>query len=145
MPNDCRNFVTITGEPETIKLLVEKKLDFDFFVPTPNDLVDGDALIQWRYNNWGTKWCPYEYQEKQIGVRGMRVAFYSAWNPPFHFFEKLLEKFPGIWIKCEWHEEGGYAGVWVGNKDEIKELTWMDMCLEAEHYAFQNNEETGSS
>ena len=130
--------MTITGNPETIKVLAEKKLDFEHFFPTPKDAQDP---IEWRYENWGTKWTPHEYSEKVVGVRGMRVAFDTAWSPPSKFFEKLLKVYPDLWIKCEWHEEGGLAGVWVGNAQEIKELSWADLCLEEEYYAFKKEDE----
>ena len=80
----------------------------------------------------------------QKGPNGIRLTLWSAWQPDFEWFEGLLVKYPSCWIKNEWDEEGGIAGVWVGymnNKNEpnepnkpnepiIKKLEWDDISIE---------------
>ena len=48
------------------------------------------------------------------------------------------------WVKNEWYEEGGLAGVWIGSKKEdklyIKELQWEDITIEGKMTLFDNKE-----
>jgi len=50
------------------------------------------------------------------------------------WLESLIDSYPAWWIKNDWWEEGGSAGVWVGyhknKKKIIKEIDWDDSCLE---------------
>ena len=39
-----------------------------------------------------------------------------------------------MWVKCEWREEGGLAGIFIGENNGEKvidrEFTWEDWCIE---------------
>lgn len=168
MPNDCTNYITVTGDEQTILLLHNTKFDFNFFIPAPTGVneLSGDKLIDWRYDNWGTKWAPYEYKLLQKGKRGMRARFNTAWFPPQQFLEFLLQKYPDLWIKCEWHvdgstvkdcaaldessthplanaqliansHKGGRAGVLVGEDRTLESFEWNDLCPEEEMHFFE--------
>ena len=57
---------------------------------------------------------------------------WSPWKPPFQFLEKLSQKFPELFIRCIWEEEGGEGGAWVRSKENgVKELSWVGPCIEA--------------
>ena len=48
------------------------------------------------------------------------------------------------WVKNEWDEEGGMAGVWVGfvgedNEKQIQEMHWRDLCIEEKVYFFKED------
>lgn len=155
MPNRCCNRITLTGKKETIQKLVDAKFDFDVFFPTPPEMRSSpeDKWYEWRIKNWGTKWSPYDFVVKRHGVRGLSCIFSTAWTPPYAFFEKLLVAYPDLWLKDEWSEEGGYAGVWVGHGrsdasgnpnpegPHIQHMEWEDLCLEDEVFSFQTQEE----
>jgi hypothetical protein len=68
---------------------------------------------------------------------------YSKNQPDFKWLDSLLDKYPNCWVKNEWNEEGGLAGVWVGsvidNKKIIKEMDWRDLSIEEQHYFFRED------
>jgi hypothetical protein len=75
------------------------------------------------------------------GVKGIMFRQWSAWKPDYEWLESLLTKYPCCWIKNEWDEEGGTAGVWVGftnQKEEpvIQRMTWSDLCIEEKYFLF---------
>jgi len=128
MPNDCWNHVTITCENEEC-------------TEELNNLIVNE--LQYKENN------EYVYHETvnmiKKGRRGIIFNLWSAWNPDYEWFESLLEKYPNCWIKNEWCEEGGLAGVWIGyvnnNESTIKHLTWDDICIEGKHFLFMDEDE----
>jgi hypothetical protein len=80
------------------------------------------------------------------GRRGIIFNIWSPWNPDFEWLESLILKYPNCWIKNEWSEEGGFAGVWIGHVDNnnepvIESLTWEDICIEGKHYLFMDETE----
>lgn len=121
-----------------IARIADAKMSFETLRPLTEPDQDFPALHNVL---WGTKWDRYEYKELQRGVRGLRVAFTTAWSPPIPFLRHLLETNPSLWIKLEWKSEDVFAGVWVGywkdNQMRVKELSWRDLCMEEEYYAFQ--------
>jgi hypothetical protein len=130
MPNDCWNNLTITShdDPDELDNLIQ------------NEFKHLDPTGEYVYN---------ETIEPIVrGRRGIRVILTTSWSPDFEWLEGLLTKYPSCWIKNEWSEEGGFAGVWVGcingNEQEIKHLEWADICIEGKHEYFyynRNNEE----
>jgi len=85
-------------------------------------------------------------QMKKRGRRGIIFNIWSPWNPDFEWLESLILKYPNCWIKNEWSEEGGFAGVWIGHVDNnnepvIESLTWEDICIEGKHYLFMDETE----
>jgi len=121
MPNDCWNHITITCQNDAEEL---------------NNLIMNE--LQHRKDD------QYAYHETvdmlKRGTRGAIFKLWSAWNPDFEWLDGLLDKYPNCWIKNEWSEEGGLAGVWIGfvekNEKIIKQLTWDDICLEGKQYLF---------
>lgn len=119
MPNDCTNIITIICKNQEIL--------YNFI----------ENELQTIKNNNS------EYNEivkilKQ-GKYGLVFKLLSAWMPDYEFLESLLKKYPEFWIKNEWHEEGGIAGVWIGyttenNNIDIKKLTWSDLSIEEKYY-----------
>ena len=106
MPNDCFNKITIRGYENAITTLLANGLHL---------------------NNH------YEWSIDSKGSRGVMLNIMTSWEPPFEHFEYLIEKYK-IWLKCEWYEEGGTAGLFLGYWDEdkinLKELVWEDWCVE---------------
>jgi hypothetical protein len=95
----------------------------------------------------GDKYVYHETVEMiKRGTRGIMFEIWSAWNPDYEWLESLLDKYPNCWVKNEWCEEGGFAGVWVGfvnnnNEKIIKDLTWDDICIEGKAYLFNLEDE----
>ena len=117
MPNDCWNDITITCKN------IESIEEF-------NNLITNELL--YKENN--------EYKIIKKGTRGIIFTLWSAWKPDFKWLENLLDKYPNCWIKNEWCEEGGLAGVWIGcvknNNKDIKSLIWEDLCIEEKYFLF---------
>lgn len=118
MPNDCYNNLTITSfdNPTELHTLIQ------------NEFMNDDHIYH------------ETIKVSKKGQRGISLTQYTAWNPDFQWLESLITKYPTCWIKNEWIEEGGNAGVWIGfmknNNPVIKHLEWDDLCLEADSYCF---------
>ena len=79
---------------------------------------------------------------KTHAEKGLCLTMISKWEPVKSWIVSKLEEYPSLWIKNIWNEEGGTAGVIVGgcidgcmgdqHREPLKELRWIDMCLEQE-------------
>ena len=119
MPNDCTNIITIICKnQENLSKFIENELQ--------------------TIKNYNSENHEIVKILKQ-GKYGIILNLWSAWKPDYEWLESLLKKYEDFWIKNEWHEEGGLAGVWVGftredNEIDIKHLTWSDLSIEEEYY-----------
>jgi hypothetical protein len=107
MPNDCTNHITITSES-----------DIDIAVIHEVEMKSMSITI------------------KQSSKNGIRFVITTAWTPNYSWMESIRARYPSCWIKNEWISEDGTAGVWIGNKDEVKSLEWLDLSIEDEYYIF---------
>ena len=112
MPNDCWNHLTITANvPDLYNIMHGFK-----------DIPEGAIKIF------------------EQGKEGVYMKLWSRWSPDFDMLEGLLSKYPSCWIKNEWSEEGGKAGVWVGSlrsgEKQVSRLEWDDMCVEQRMHRF---------
>jgi len=110
MPNDCTNEFTIASHEN------------------PDQL---NTLIGREFNDFGE-----QMEIRRRWSHGISFKLITAWEPDFEFLERLLNNYHECWVKNEWWEEGGRAGVWVGGtlyngeKREIQRMEWKDMCIE---------------
>ena len=152
MPNYCWSKVRIGADPDTITVLKDAEFSFEKLLPQPEfePIADvsgeDDRWYTWRYDNWGTKWDRNDYKLEHWGQGALDMKFTTAWCPPTEFFKNLIQKYPDIWLKCDWNEEGGMAGIFIGwmdkesNTVKVEELTWEDWCLEEYADRFQNDD-----
>lgn len=130
MPNDCWNKLTITSEDrEELNSLIKN----EFQHLENNEYVYNGIVNMYKK-----------------GCRGVILRLWSAWNPPYEFLEEILTNYPSCWVKNEWNEEGGFAGVWIGyvksdGEKKIDSLEWDDLSIEDKHYLFMNEEEEKES
>jgi hypothetical protein len=115
MPNDCWSEVLFFGSTETIRTLLLTHLDF-------SHLFESDHIEYLTH-----------FQVKHLHHSKHTALFklHSAWTPPFSFLKLLVEKFPELWIRCLWDEEGGEGGAWICDASGVKELSWQGPCIEA--------------
>jgi hypothetical protein len=121
MPNDCINIVTITCR--NMQML--------------DSFIESDLQAIEEHN---TKYHEVLKVYKR-GKCGIVFKLWSRWAPDVKWFETILENYPEFWIKNEWSEEGGMAGVWIGfmindNQQSIESLTWRDLSIEEESFLF---------
>lgn len=108
MPNECTNYITFRFNSE-------------------NDLHDFERDFE-----------NYECFEKKVirkGTRGIIVTTVTAWKPDVIWLNKILDTYHNSFVKDEWNEEGGLAGVWIGQYSVggvkiIDGLKWDDLCVE---------------
>lgn len=114
MPNDCWNHLTITANADELTNIINGFKD----VP---------------------EWAIKIFEQ---GVEAVYMKLWSAWTPDFAMLENLLAKYPSCWIKNEWSEEGGKAGVWIGTmlsgEKQISRMEWDDMCIEERMHRFRS-------
>jgi hypothetical protein len=120
MPNDCWNHITITCELE-----------------------DKTGELQSLFVNELQNNTTVEIIKK--AKRGIIFDIWSAWNPDYEWLESLLYRYPNCWVKNEWNEEAGNAGVWVGyvvdNKPVVRHLAWEDISVEGNAFLFMDENE----
>ena len=103
MPNDCWNVLTVKATNEQIRAMLTRE-----FTDVP----------------------PWAFKLLQASEEVLIFKIWSRWTPDKARMDRLFNTYQGIWIKNEWNEEGGLAGVIVGTKDELQELTWDEGCIE---------------
>jgi len=113
MPNDCWNTITITCNS------IEELNNF-----VSNELQNKEK----------------QYNENIVMMKrrenGIKFSQTTAWNPDYVWLESLVSKYPNVWIKNEWYEEGGFAGVWIGSKKGMKFMEWEDLSIDAKYEIF---------
>lgn len=102
MGNDCWNEMIVLGCESEIKL---------FFDTEIKNVTEYEIFV--RVND----------------KRQLHFRIWSKNNPDFEWLEQLLVKYPSLWIKNLWREECGNAGVWIGSKHNIQNLSWFDQPL----------------
>lgn len=103
MPNDCWNHITLKGTNDQIRRILAEDLQ---------------GVPEWAL------------RIRQVGREALIFHLWSPNAPAEEFLTNLFNKHEGIWLKNEWNEEGGWAGVTVGTKDSLERLTWNEGCME---------------
>lgn len=146
MPNNCWNKVRLSAHPEVIQELIDSEFSFSVICPPPNGLKEN--LVDWKQENWGTTRDCYDYKLEEEGKEALLIYFNTAWSPPYMLFKFLLQEHPEMWLRCDWEEEGGQAGVFVGytqgNELVVKAMTWQDWCLEEYAHKFRKERPTNT-
>lgn len=112
MPDWCTSLLRVLGKEEQVKSFVEaaKGIDdqgneqaifFSKILPEPEDLhgVNGNIdLIQWRVENWGTKWDPYadlitSEATEEPGNWHSVFELRTPYDPPKEFAKHVAEEF----------------------------------------------------
>ena len=114
MPNVCYNHITITCEDVTeLNKLFENELTREEGRDYKNITI--------------VKKC----------CKGIQFQQLTAWKPEYEWLESLVTKYPNCWVKNEWDEEGGLAGVWVGSVQRgIQSVSWEDLSIDAKYHIF---------
>jgi hypothetical protein len=119
MPNYCDNKLTIMGPSGEIALFVKEKLDFNVFVPPPDD-----AERDWFSEHWGTSNRRDDIDIEQYDSNSAQFKFITAWAPPIPFCRALLKKYPECWIKHEFTiDMMALSGIWIGEITKTGEIT----------------------
>ena len=103
MPNDCWNVLTVKATDEQIRTILTRE-----FTDVP----------------------PWAFKLLQASKEVLIFKIWSRWTPDKARMDRLFNNYDGIWIKNEWNEEGGYAGIIVGTKSEVHEISWDEGCIE---------------
>ena len=103
MPNTCVNVITLKATQAQIETILTCE-----FTDVP-------------------RWA---FQIIRIGKESIMFKIWSPWTPNKDLINRLVMNYPGLWLKNEWNEEGGNAGVIVGNAEHLKDLEWNEGCIE---------------
>lgn len=123
MPNHCYNKVSVKGNPSVIRGIINTQCSFKELYP-----LDDYSSESWEAH-YGVRGKSWDFELIKQSEDALIFNMTTAWNPPIDFFEALINKY-NMWLKCEWYEEGGLAGIFIGDKIERKELVWEDWCIE---------------
>lgn len=119
MPNYCENYLSIEGNNDTKKLIMEfvkseeNAFDFDKIVPMPDYIYRGvvgererkiygeNNWYDWSVKNWGTKW-----NSADVEIWDDEIQFQTAWSPCDPVIAALAEKFPTMRFTYTFYEPG---------------------------------------
>jgi hypothetical protein len=139
MPNWCNNSIVINGPADKIRVLWdaattlgEEKGLLSALCPIPTELSNTDDHLDWRVQNWGTKWDvdaenmyfePADSDHAQISG-----GFDTAWAPPVAAFRSYANDNTDVSIDLKYFEPGmSFIGQWNTNGvdkywDDINDL-----------------------
>ena len=156
MPNHTTNKLTIEGA--SVDQFIEDAhgkpregeqfvpLSFESLLPTPAELMDGKRAgrteytqsthhmpdwYEWRLSNWGTKWDAYDFhgEWQPNSPTNYSLTFFTAWNAPTKFFERVSKDYPDITFVLDFADEGGaFLGRDVVRDGEMVEKTIYEWC-----------------
>ena len=124
MPNYCNNCLTIKGNSDTTKKIIdfvrseESAFDFNKIVPMPDYIYQGavgpkeekiygkNNWYDWSIENWGTKW-----NSEDVLIDGDEIQFLTAWSPCDPVIAALAMMFPAMRFVYTFEESGmGFCG-----------------------------------
>lgn len=122
MSTDCWNTYTVIGNPGDVYSLYEEGLQG---LRQTNPIVMNEDIDQIRI--------------LQRRERGVRFVYKSQWNPNTPWMEHMLERYPSLWMKNEWSDEGGRSGIIIGGvlygrHYPLQEFRWDDVLFEDEFH-----------
>jgi hypothetical protein len=125
MPNYCWNTVTITGNPERLKVLAEAANKDEFFKAVKH-------YDEWSYTDfvdtYGTKW-EISPEDIDLEENTLTMYFQSAWAPPLDAYNLLMDEDDIESIYSTFSEPGmDFCGIYEdGNliEESITELAEM--------------------
>jgi len=128
MTNECYNRLTIIGPEEDLHEIYMNRLDFDYYVPMPQNSNNPD---KWCIDNWGTQWVANpDTIQFELSANWLQIRFETSWSAPYVFLEKLLDIYPNCWIKNESISDDYRANIYIlYKKDGIRKekiLVWNE-------------------
>ena len=153
MPNWVKTNLTLTGNKDSIKKLLEKCysldeetnaknfFDFNGVIPMPSHIYRGDLGVKeqemygeynwydWSRINWGTKWNSSDACYN-FTPNGVIVEFQTAWNFPLPIIKAIESQYPDIKVSAMYADEDlGYNCGWY----EDGSVTHAEDVWENEH------------
>lgn len=122
-------FLTIRGPHKILKEIEENKLVF-----TKRDVNFNKELIYLMKYYFGDN-CSIIREEETIEeniniLNGLKIKYDFRNQQPVEFFNIILNKYPDCWLKNEYFNEDGVAGIWIGIKGRngiiSNEDSWQD-------------------
>jgi len=121
MPNWCMNSLTIKGNPDKLKAILEAADNGEMLqhmVPMPEELKDTDGSMDgmnwysWRLEKWGTKWDAGEAYG-DIDGDTLSLSFDTAWGPPTTAYDTYTRENEDMHIEAGYYEPGmGFVGTY---------------------------------
>ena len=132
MPNWCSNRVFIDGSQKELDRFDDyvgtdkARFQLNKIIPMPENIYQGNLgekekrkygdknWYDWSVQHWGTKWeiDPRSIEIEDSGPEEVTYSFETAWGPPFHVHNHLVEEFPKLniswYYRDEFEEEGEY-------------------------------------
>lgn len=121
MANHCYNKLEIVGNKEQLDLFLKEaksekeSLSFNSFIPI------SDEDPEWydkRWEQWGTKWDPFDIKMETIADNWMVFHFYTAYNPPVKWLEFVDKKFDKLNFILYYHEPLTYLAGYIVSENK---------------------------
>ena len=88
-------------------------LDFNQFLPIPEEGRTNGKTLDWCWDNSDTKWNCWDIDFTRNSDSSAEYFFNTAWNPPLSVVEAMGEQFPMLRFSFVYGEPlGGFEGEW---------------------------------
>ena len=103
--------VPLGNNGEMIKQEVHCIIEFNKILPMP----DGEDVVEWRTENWGTKWEPDIIHFDREDDTTIYFEMYTAWTPPDGIYEQIDKDWSdkGVLISWFFREDGMQFAGWL--------------------------------
>lgn len=145
MANNCWNWVSMTGDKDTLELLKNRMKDYDNFdnlVDWTNHIIQEDRFDREKespYDVVGTRWWDVLWEEAEIQDGYMSIQGDSAWSPPTQLMELLAKEFK-LEITIEFEEPGcDFGGYCTYDSNGLKEdhtVSYRQWSYEQDRYHY---------
>jgi len=76
--------------------------------------------------------------------KAIKIKVLTSSKPNFQWMSNMIHRYKSCWIKNNWYDEGGLAGVWIGNMTEkgpnIIDYQWCDLSIDEEKSYFNSSD-----
>jgi len=122
MSNYISNILVIKGNRFFLDRIIGRKFCLANTVPIPDEI----GTVDWFYENWGIAWDVHEDVQVDYLAKSTRITFYTPWNPPLKWLEKVGLLFPDCKFILYWAGEYPKCGKVKVQNEEYEGILWNE-------------------
>ena len=78
------------------------------------------------------------------GDKAIKIKVLTSSKPNFQWMSNMIHRYKSCWIKNNWYDKSGLAGIWTGTMTEngpnIINYQWSELSVDEEKFYFNNSD-----